>query len=492
MSVRRHTVTNLAGYVVPMFVTVVTVPLYLKALGDVRYGVLALVWLVLGYFSFLEMGLGKATANQLSQLRDSAPEQRDVVFWTAITVNGSMGMVAALILWIVGALVLSHSTSVPAEYRAEILAAVPWMVATLPLAMVSSVLNGALEGRSRFFAVNALQVATTVVFQLVPLLVALFYSPSLAYVIPAAVISRAVMNVAFFAACVHYVPVTLRPRFAKTAARSLLSFGGWVAVGSVASAVMETADRLVIGAVLGPRAVTQYTVPYQLVGKARVLPGSLARALFPRFSSGDKAEVDRLASMSFLALLLVMTPMVVLAVLVLHPFMTLWVGKDLASIASPLGEIMLLGLLANSVAQIPSFLLQGKGRPGVVSRLQLIEFVPFLAALWAALHYWGLKGAAWAWAIRMVVDSAILYGLARLPPAHIRAMLISAGLCVAAVFGVQQIGPNGALARVALAALLIAALYVWIMSSGGKELVPRLMAFRSARPLERTPADITP
>jgi len=212
MSVRRHTVTNLAGYIVPMFVTLVTVPLYLKVLGDVRYGVLALVWLVLGYFSFLEMGLGKATANQLSRLRDAKPEDRQAVFWTAIGVNGGLGLVAAAILWVGGGFLLSHVVKIPEAFRGEILAAFPWMVGTLPLAMVSSVLNGALEGRSRFFAVNALQVATTVVFQFAPLLVAHWRGPSLAFVIPAAVLSRAIMNVGFFMACFQIGRASCRER----------------------------------------------------------------------------------------------------------------------------------------------------------------------------------------------------------------------------------------------------------------------------------------
>lgn len=479
MSVRKDTFINLAGYVVPMLVMVVTVPLYLRLLGDVRYGVLALVWLVLGYFSFLEMGLGKATANHLARLRDAPPEERGVVFWTAIAVNGALGLGGALVLWIIGSFLLSHTVKIPAEFRTETLAALPWMIATLPLAMVSSVLTGALEGRRRFLAVNVLQVFTTVVFQIVPLLVAYARGPSLALVIPAAVLSRALMNGFFLRACYRYVPLTLRPQFSRAVAKSLLSFGGWIAVTSIAGAVMETADRLLVGAVMGPRAMTHYTIPFQLAAKVKVIPGSLGRALFPRFSADHAPDADRLASSSLLSLLAIMTPTVLCAVVLLHPFMTIWVGDPVATAASPLGEIMLVGIWANSVAHIPYFLLQGKGLPWLVARLQLVESVPFLLALWAALHYWGLPGAALTWTLRTVVDAAILFRISRMPSRCFRAMLVPGALVVGAVVGIHWLGAESLRWRVAVAIFLLVAVSLWMASAVGKELFGRLVAMRA-------------
>src|SRR5690606_13402101 len=131
----------------------------------------------------------------------------------------------------------------PDDFRAEAIAALPWMIATLPLALVSSVLNGALEGRNRFLTVNLLQVVSNTVFQVAPLLVAYLYGPSLEVVIPAAVLSRAAMNLPFLLACHRAVPFSLAPRFSTRRAKSLFSFGGWVALTGMVSPLMETLDR---------------------------------------------------------------------------------------------------------------------------------------------------------------------------------------------------------------------------------------------------------
>jgi O-antigen/teichoic acid export membrane protein len=467
MSIRKNTAINLAGYVVPMLVTLATVPPYLKVLGDARYGVLALVWLVLGYFSFFEMGLGKSTANHIARLDEASIEARQTVFWTAVGVNAALGCTAAAVLGVLGSFVLTHLLSVPAGFRSEALSALPWMVATLPLAMVSSVLIGALEGRSRFLTVNLLQVVTTVVFQVTPLAVAHMYGPSLASVIPAAVLSRAAMNIPFLVACYRGVPLSHKIRGSKHVARSLLAYGGWVALTGAIGSLLDTIDRMFVGVVLGPAAVTYYTVPTQLVNKARVIPGSLGRALFPRFSADGSAAAERLASTSLLSLLVLMTPLVLAGIVLLDPFMSLWLGRSLADKTAPLGEVMLIGVWAASLAHIPYFLLQGTGRPGVVGRLQLLEMVPFLFVLWAALHLWGLQGAAWIWTVRIVIDAALMFRLAEMPRHLLRTTGIPLLLIVAAVAGASWIGRPRWPLRIGLATTAAVCIVLWLWTTGG-------------------------
>ena len=54
----RNTVLNLVGLVVPLAVGFITIPMVVRALGNERFGILALVWVVLGYFGLFDLGLG--------------------------------------------------------------------------------------------------------------------------------------------------------------------------------------------------------------------------------------------------------------------------------------------------------------------------------------------------------------------------------------------------------------------------------------------------
>src|SRR5437667_12210334 len=56
----RNTVWNLSGQLLPMIVAVITVPLLVRGLGVARFGVLSLSYVLIGYFSLFDLGIGRA------------------------------------------------------------------------------------------------------------------------------------------------------------------------------------------------------------------------------------------------------------------------------------------------------------------------------------------------------------------------------------------------------------------------------------------------
>lgn len=439
MSIRRNTFYNLLGSFLPLLVSLVTIPIYIGLIGESRYGVLAIVWLLLGYFGIFDLGLGRATAQKISALRDAPAKERAQLFWTALSMNVGLGIVGGLLIWPFAIYFFQSLFKIEVFLQTEIQHAIPWLILAVPMAIVSGTLSGALQGRERFFELNLISISGTALFQLLPLAVAQFYSIDLNILLPVIIFTRLLTMLALFERCKRHIIFNYSPYFSKTQARQLLHFGGWVTVTSFVSPMMVILDRFIIGAIMGAKAVTYYTVPFQLAERTRMIPGALTSALFPRLSAASREQEKLLADESMTVLVVIMTPIILACILFIEPFLTWWVGSEFADKSTLIGQIMLMGFWVNGLASIPYAQLQARGKPALVAKCHLFELIPYLLLLYFGLNQFGLPGAAVAFALRGFVDFVLLAALAGGLWQALRLFIIPALLFTVAVFlGFQE------------------------------------------------------
>jgi O-antigen/teichoic acid export membrane protein len=427
-SISRNASFNILGSVLPMFVTLATVPPYLKLIGDVRFGVLSLVWVFLGYFGLFEMGLGRATSKYIAQLKNDPGETRESVFWTALLVNLAVGSIGGFLLWAVASVTMPFWLKAGGDIQTEVARSMPWLAAAVPVATLTSVLVGALEGREEFAAINSQQIGATVVFQLVPLGIAAWLGPRIDWLVAASVLTRVATNVPLFVFCVRRVPLRSMPRINREWVVRLWRFGIWITVSGIASPILTSLDRFVIGFAQGAQAVTYYAIPYGFASKLLVFPSSISRALFPRFSAQQSSGAKQMGVRAVLGLASILTPIVVMAILATDPFFRLWIGPAAAARCSHAGALLLIGIWVNALAYIANGLLQAQGRPDVPAKFHVAEIIPFVLVLWAGVHFGGVTGAAIAWCIRAAGDAVLLFAATDMLRATIVRLLPSIAL----------------------------------------------------------------
>ena len=431
-----------------MLVSLVTVPLYLQYIGLPRYGVISIVWVLLGYFGVFDLGLSRATANQIAKTSNANAEDREAVFWTGLWLNGLFGLMGGVVLYLAASPLLGHIFKMPEVLRGEILGVLPWVAAVVPIATMSGVLTGTLEGCDRFPAVNYIQVLGTVLFQALPLLAVLVWGPELSVVIPAAVLARIASFLTLAIAALKALSVNSIRLPQRNWAKKLFGYGAWVSVTALVSPLLETLDRVMIGSVLGAKAVAHYSVPFNLVQRVQLLPGALVRAMFPRLSNQTSSDARELSIRAVRLIGIGMTLIIAPAILLIGPFLKLWVGEEVAGHSTPVAQIILLGLWVNCPAFVPFILLQAQGRPDVVAKFHVLELVPFVGLLWVALHYFGLIGAASAWSARVALDTGLLFWGSRIGWASLWGLLPGAALVGAAWLVAAVVQPTPALSAV--------------------------------------------
>jgi O-antigen/teichoic acid export membrane protein len=193
--------------------------------------------------------------------------------------------------------------------------------------------------------------------------------------------------------------------------KTLLAYGGWVSVSNVISPILVYFERFVIATVMSVGAVTYYSAPYEAVMRFGMLPSSMVISLFPSFSaigSGCSETVGFLYYRSLKYLLLAMGITCAVLFLYSNDLISIWLGKEFVTKSVPIFQIFALGLLVNSLANIPFSYLQGIGRADIAAKCHVVELFVYIPLAWLLISKWGLCGAAAAWVARALLDMILL------------------------------------------------------------------------------------
>ncbi len=420
MSLKTSTVWNLIGSLTPMALGLVTIPYLIRQIGVEAFGILTLIWSLIGYFSVFDFGIGRALTQQVSTHRSER-------MTTEIPALVKRGLQLMLVTGTLGGIVLvgaAHQLghrwlNVSAALR-DITAGCLLIAAVgIPLTTVTSGLKGVLEGYEDFRVSSILRLLLGVLNFGLPAITALVLGPSLAYMVSSLVVARLLILVAHVVAVHGRVSVVVIARVASSRLErttALLRFGAWMTASNIIGPLMVTADRFVISFVLGASVVAYYTVPFDLILRLLIIPAALTAALFPRFAylfRRDRADVRALYRRSHSVVLAGMSAICLVMAVGSRWGLSHWVGQAFAERSWTIGSVLTVGLLFNSVAQVPHTALQAAGDVKITSLVHLGEFVAYVPTLFLALRFFGLPGAAIVWVVRSTVDYALLSFFAR-------------------------------------------------------------------------------
>jgi O-antigen/teichoic acid export membrane protein len=419
---------NLIGLGAPVLVGILTIPSLVANLGRERFALLSLAWTVVGYFGFLDLGLGRATTRAVSSAADGPDiETTAALVWAGNRFLLGIGALGALL--VAGSAAWFGTRTLPGDaLKPELAGTYAAVALCVPLVTLTSGLRGILEGLHRFDIVTALRTPLGIANFAGPWLVSLV-TPRLDACMYALLAARLLGALAYWAVARRLYP---QPRSTAAArrpsSRTLLAEGGWLTLSSVIGPLMVSFDRFLVAAMLGVATVAFYSAPAEVVSRFGILPTALATVLFPSFARALRRDRDSVAPMlgRSLRLLFAATfPLYAVVIGFAPEWMRWWLGREFEMRGTSVLQILALGAFINGLAFVPSALLQSAGRARLTAQFHALELPLYIGTVVGLTARYGLTGTAIAWTGRAALDCGLVLAASdtSLRPASVRRSL---------------------------------------------------------------------
>ncbi len=414
MSLKRNALWNLAGTAIPMVAGLALIPFTLNRLGSEAFGVLTLVWGLIGYFSVFDMGVGRALTVQLSQLAAKGDlAEPGALVRSGILLTLAAGLLGMALVWLLAPSLANQWLKIsPALQDDARLAFLVAAVGVLPTTLASG-LRGALEGLDRFAASNLTRIVLGVWMFALPAWAVYSHGPRLEVIALYLVLGRGLVVLAMVIQLREHLFLTPGAAVGRRHFKALWNYGLWVTVTGIVGPLMVYGDRFFVSAAVGAEQLPLYAIPQDVLLRLLLIPMALTGALLPRLAAMGTIDAEVAYRQTYRRVGMGMLAICLLAAALAYPVLSLWISAEFATSALPVVLVLCIGVWVNSLASVPYTLLHAKGNPRLTALFHIAELVLYLLALWLLSSRYGLVGAALAWVARVALDWLLLHRAVR-------------------------------------------------------------------------------
>ena len=262
-TVAKNTIYNLIGYGFPLLVAILLIPPLIKGLGEERFGILSLSWVIIGYFSFLDFGIGRSLTKIIAEkIGLNQLDEIPGIFWTSFFLMLLISSIGTIGLLFSTNYLVQNIFNISESLKEETLSSFYVIAVTIPIVATTAGLRGVLEAYQKFALINVIRINLGVFTFLSPLL-CLIFTKSLFWIVLLLSIIRLIIWIIYFFQCfrINSVLKHSTTKFEKKLVKPILSLSGWISVSNVVAPMIIYLDRFLIGAILSAVAITFYTKP---------------------------------------------------------------------------------------------------------------------------------------------------------------------------------------------------------------------------------------
>ncbi|MEO6715441.1 MAG: oligosaccharide flippase family protein [Mycobacteriales bacterium] len=377
--------------------TVILTPVLLHFLGVDGYGVWVIVGSLIAYLELFELGFGVTTIKMVAEDAYRRPASVVRTLNTNIAALSLFGLVALVVGWSLAPIVprlfnvpphLAHQTSVI------------FALLTVPLAfsIPADVLGGALAGHQRYDLLSLSNLALSLC-TLIGGVIAVALGGGLYGLAAVAVVVSVGMQFARLMMLRRLVPgFRLSPRLVdRSRLRDTAQISGWFLLRDITNIVINRLDLVVVGLILGVRAVAVYSIGLKLAQLGRKALVPLVQVFFPHASAlstaGQQEGLRQLLVEGTRIALLVAMPVMIILSLLASDAIEVWLGSGYAK-AAPVLIALAVARGIQAVSDTAGWVLAGSGWVKTTALVAAAEAVVNLGVSAALARPLGVTGVA--------------------------------------------------------------------------------------------------
>jgi O-antigen/teichoic acid export membrane protein len=273
---------NIIGLLSPLIAAYFAIPVLLRQLGPEKFGLLTLFWVLIGYANIFELGLGRSVTRMLVARGESRDGQTQIIA-TALVLSAALGLIGMFIVWFGLPMLFSGPIALSEGLAQQAFQATHYVALALPILIVSPILFGVLEAHQRFGIVNAIRIPTGILLFAVPAIVVSTHASVAAVVLSMLLVRVGAVIVQFVTLPLAVALDRASLRYARSDAKQLLMFGGWLTVSAIVGPLLVYADRFLLASYNSLEETALYTTPFEAVIRFLVVPAAIVGVFFPRF-----------------------------------------------------------------------------------------------------------------------------------------------------------------------------------------------------------------
>ena len=401
---------NFATRALPLLAGILAVPFIIAQLGTERFGLLTLIWAIIGYSTLLDAGLGKAlTQHVAAKIGSKETESLPSTILTSLLVSFSMGALGCLILWL-SAPALIDLLKVSLDFKTEAIDSFRLMAISLPFLIGSIRSTGVFEAHQRFGFTNLMNLPVVFANFIFPFII-LPFEASLSALVLGVLVSRILIFIVFLMRMPHlYAGFFERAPIEIKRLIPLLHYGKWPALNGIVGSLLSSSDRFILSALSGASVVAFLTTPFYALNRFHSFITSSLKVLFPAFGTEFVANPARcrrmyLKTLALMALLMVVPYGILFGCS--HLLLSLWITAEFAAKAAPVFSLLALVFYFEGINTVAHNFLDAIGKPKTST---LINFcilpVYLLVMLWMITRY-SYVGAAYAYCIKALLEMTL-------------------------------------------------------------------------------------